>query len=141
MDRIYGCRDRRNVLNRCARCHDGGDSGVGGWLYRSSFRSCWNHGKRWPFLRDTLGGDAGGDDGDPHGAFHRLVEGGAEDDVSFRIDFLPDPVGGLVDFEQGHVHPAGDVDQHAPGTFHCGVLKQRVVDRGLGSVDSAFFAA
>src|SRR5690606_12033989 len=36
------------------------------------------------------------------------VEGGAEDDVGVAVHFAGDGVGGLVDFQQGHVHAAGD---------------------------------
>ena len=79
--------------------------------------------------------DAGGDDGDPHLAFQRVVEGGAEDDVGVGIDFLADAVGRLVNLEQGHVRAAGDVDQQAARALHRGVVEQRVVDRRLCRVD------
>src|SRR3546814_8144127 len=55
--------------------------------------------------------DAGCHHGDPHAALHRLVEGGAEDDVGLRIDLVADAVGRLVDLEEGEVHAAGDVDE------------------------------
>ncbi len=68
-----------------------------------------------------------------------VVERRAEDDVGVGIDFVADAVGGLVDFEQRHVHAAGDVDQHAARALHRDVVEQRVGDRGLGRLDGAAF--
>src|SRR5438445_7732999 len=62
--------------------------------------------------------DAGGNDGDADDAVERFVEGGADDDVGILVDFLANPGGGLVDFEQGQVLAAGDRDQQAAGALH-----------------------
>src|SRR3989442_4990208 len=82
----------------------------------------------------------GGDDGDPHVAVHLVVNDGAEDDVGIPVGRLLDDLGGLRDFQQPHVQPAGHVDQHAPGALHrC--FEQRTADRRLGRADGAVLAA
>jgi hypothetical protein len=49
---------------------------------------------------------------------------------------LADAGGGLVDFEQGHVHAAGDVDQHALGALHRDFVEQRVGDRASAAISA-----
>ena len=74
--------------------------------------------RQWNRLLAFGSVDTGGDNGNPHDAFHVLIEGGTEDDVGVRINFLTDTVGSFIDLEQGHVHATGDVDQDTAGTLH-----------------------
>src|SRR3546814_20208617 len=62
--------------------------------------------------------DAGCHHGDPHAALHRLVEGGAADDVGLRLDLVADAVGRLVDLAAGAVPAAADVDADAACALH-----------------------
>ena len=89
---------------------------------------------------DRLGVDPGRDDRNPKLAFHRLIEGGAEDDICFRIDFFANAVGGLIDLIQRHVHAAGDIDENPAGTLHRDVVQQRVGDGGFGRIGGPFIA-
>jgi hypothetical protein len=68
--------------------------------------------------RDLRLFDAGGNDGDADNAVQILVEGGADDDVGVLVDFLANPGGGFVDFEQRQVLAAGDLDQQAASPLH-----------------------
>ena len=92
------------------------------------------------FLRLGRGVDAGGDHRDADDAGHLGVEGRADDDVGVGVDFLANPVGGLVEFEQGQVVAAGDVDQHALGALQADLVQQRVGDRLLGGLQRAGLA-
>ena len=75
---------------------------------------------------------AGGHDRDAHAVAERLVEGGADDDVGFRIDFLAHAAGGLVDLVQRQVAAAGDRQQQALGALERDVVEQRIGDGLLG---------
>ena len=88
----------------------------------------------------TVETDAGGHHGDPHASGQLFVEGRAEDDIGLGIDLVANAIGGLVDFEQGHVVTAGDVDQHTLSAGHGSIVEQRVGDCRLGGLDSAAFA-
>ena len=81
-----------------------------------------------------VGLDSGSHDRHPHHTLELFIEGGPEDDHGIGIDFLADPVRGLINLEQGHVHATGDVDQHGAGPLHRDIVEQRVVDRGLGGL-------
>ena len=76
---------------------------------------------------------AGGDHRHADHAVQRRIEGGAEDDVGFRIDLFGDGVGRFVDFEH-HVEAAGDVDQHGLGALQRDFVEQRVRDGVLAAI-------
>src|SRR4029077_11164197 len=83
---------------------------------------------------------AGGDHADADHDVERRIEGRAEDDAGFRIDLLGDGVGRVVDFQQGHVEAAGDVDQHGLGALQRDLVEQRILDGVLGGHQGAVFA-
>ena len=78
-----------------------------------------------------LGIDTGRNHGNANLAGQLLIESRAEDDVGFGVHFLANPIGGLVNLEQRHIHAAGDIDQDAACALHRHVVEQRVRDRGL----------
>ena len=83
--------------------------------------------------------DSGCNDRDADLAFQFAVKGGPENDVGIRIDLAAHLIGGLVEFEQGHVIAAGDIDEDALGAFHRDVVQQRIVDGLAGSFQRAVF--
>ncbi len=87
-----------------------------------------------------FGFNAGCDHGNAHDALQIFIKGRAEDDIGVRIHFFPDTVCSFVDFEQGHVRTAGDVDQHAAGALERDFVEQRVVDGALCGLDRAILA-
>ena len=91
---------------------------------------------------DAGGGsfDAGCHNRDAHDAFQLFIKGRPKDDDGIAIHLAADPVGSLVDLEQGHVEPAGDIDQHGARALHGDVIQQRVVDCGLGGLGGPAFA-
>ena len=77
---------------------------------------------------------------DTHLAFHVRIERRTESDTGIRVNFFTDTVGSFINFQQRQIRPTGDVDQHAAGTLHGGVIKQRVAKRLLGTFAGAVFA-
>ena len=95
------------------------------------------HDGLWPDA--GLGFDPRGNHGHPDPPLETLIEGRAEDDVRILVHFVADPVGGLVDLEQGDVVAGGDIDQHTLGAAHGGIVEQRIGDRRLRGLDRAAF--
>src|SRR5580700_799164 len=77
--------------------------------------------------------EAGGDHRDPHLVAHVVVDDGPEDDVGVRMRHGVDDLGCLVDLEKSEVRAAGDVEDHAAGTFDRR-LEQRRSDGRSGCV-------
>ena len=68
------------------------------WRFLSFCRTCWlPHGRR------CIAEHPRGDDRDTYAVAECFVKGGANDDVSFGIDFFTDTAGGGVDFIQGQI--------------------------------------
>ena len=83
---------------------------------------------------------SGRHDRDADLAVQRRIEGGAEDDVGVLINLGRDGVGSLVNLQQGHVHAAGDVDQHGLGALEGRLVQQRVGDGILCRLQGAVLA-
>ena len=77
--------------------------------------------------------DAGRNDGDADDAVEALVEGGAEDDVGVRIDFLADAARRFIDFVEGEVGTAGDGDEEAAGALQTTFLRTGSASAGISA--------
>ena len=94
----------------------------------------------WTWHLSGFGFNAGCDHGNAHDALQIFIKGRAKDDICVRIHFFPDTVCSFVDFEQGHVRTAGDVDQHAPRAGHRHIFQQRIGNRAFRGHDGAVVA-
>ena len=80
--------------------------------------------------------DAGGHDRNPQHAFHIDVERGTHNDIRIRVDLVADDVRGLVQFEQGKIITASDVDQNTFCAVQRDFIQQRVGNRLLCRLNS-----
>ena len=130
--REYGNRrpGGRHFGLRLGRLFDGGLGGAGIGDRRRRARG---HGLGFRI-------DTSGDHRNPDASLQCLIEGGAEDDIGVVVDFFANTVGGFVHFEQGDVLAGGDIDQHALGALHGGIVEQGIGDRRLGGFDGAVVA-
>ena len=85
--------------------------------------------------------DAGGHNRYPHYTFKLVIKGRSENNRGVGVNFLADAIGRFINLKQCHIHAAGDIDQNGMCTFHRGVVKQRIIDRRLGRLCGAAFAA
>ena len=88
----------------------------------------------------VAGGEAGGDDGDRHGAGAPLVDHGAEDDVGVVVGRVGDDARGLVDLVEREIRAAGDVEQDAARALD-GAVQQRRADGHGGRLVGAIVSA
>ena len=80
------------------------------------------------------------DNAHAHHATHFGVQSGTNDDVGIRVDFFANAVGRFVQFEQGQVVTAGDVDQNTLRAAQADFVQQRVCDGFFCGLDRAIFA-
>ena len=77
---------------------------------------------------------------DTHPSTHLNIQGRAHDNIGLCIDFFANSIGRLVQFEQGKITAARDIDQNALSAAQADFIQQRVGNCFFGRTDSTIFA-
>ena len=126
---LFWCRCRSGS-NRCWR-----------WLWFRLFQRLGQFAARHWGVHDNFACvDAGRDDGHAHATIQGRVHGGSNDDICFWINLFADAVGCFVQFKQGKVFAAGDVDKHTTRATQADFVQEWVGDGFFRRLDRAIFA-